>query len=135
MAAATFPTAVTRKSLWAGYALSGLAVLFLLMDSVVHILNVPQVAEASAQLGYPAGVFVPLGIIELVSVLLYVTPRTRVLGAILLTGYLGGAVAIHVRVANPLFSHILFPVYIGLMLWAGLYLRDERLRALFTSHR
>ena len=130
MQSATLAVPVPRTRLWAGHVISGLAVLFLLFDAVIHVMQIPPVVEASAQLGYPAGVFVPLGIVELVCLGLYVLPRTSVLGAILLTGYLGGAVAIHVRVGSPLFSHMLFPVYVGLMIWGGLYLRDERLRAL-----
>ena len=131
LAAATFSANASKRSLWASYVISGLAAFFLLFDAIIHVMNIPPVVEASAQLGYPAQVFIPLGIIELICVLLYIAPRTSVLGAVLLTGYLGGAIAIHVRVASPLFSHMLFPVYIGLMIWGGLYLRDERLRALF----
>jgi hypothetical protein len=131
MQSAALPLPVSRKGLWAGHVLSALAVLFLLFDGVIHIMQIPLVVESAAQLGYPAGVFVPLGIIELACVALYLFPRTSVLGAVLLTGYLGGAIAIHVRVASPLFSHTLFPVYVALLLWGGLYLRDERLRALF----
>ena len=81
-------------------------------------------------LGWPVSLAIPLGILLLSCLALYAIPRTAVLGAILLTGYLGGAVATHVRVADPLFSHVLFPVYVGAMLWGGLYLRDARLRAL-----
>jgi hypothetical protein len=130
MQSATLAVPIAKKGSWGGYVISGLAVLFLLFDAVIHVMQIAPVVEAAAQLGYPAGVFVPLGIIELVCLGLYVLPRTSVLGAILLTGYLGGAVAIHVRVGSPLFSHVLFPVYVGLMIWGGLYLRDERLRAL-----
>jgi len=86
--------------------------------------------EATVKLGYSATTIVPLGIVLLTCTVLYVIPRTSVLGAILLTGYLGGAVATHVRVGDPLFSHVLFPVYLGVMIWLGLYLRDNRLRAL-----
>jgi hypothetical protein len=131
MQSAALPLPVSKKGLWAGHVLTALAVLFLLFDGVIHLMQIPPVVESAAQLGYPAGVFVPLGIIELACVALYLFPRTSVLGAVLLTGYLGGAIAIHVRVASPLFSHTLFPVYVALLLWGGLYLRDERLRALF----
>jgi len=81
-------------------------------------------------LGYPAATIVPLGIVLLICTALYIVPRTTVLGAIFLTGYLGGAVASNVRIGNPLFTHVLFPVYVGVLLWLGLYLRDTRLRAL-----
>ena len=124
-----------KRARISGHLIGGFAALFLLFDAVIHVLQIPAVAEASAQLGYPAQVFVPLGIIELVCVALYLFPRTSSLGAVLLTGYLGGAIAIHVRVGSPLFSHTLFPVYVALMLWGGLYLRDERLRALFPFRR
>ena len=92
---------------------------------------IDPVAQAFKQLGYPVEIAVPLGIIELVCLIIYVIPRTSILGAVLLTGYLGGAVATQVRVSAPLFSTELFPIYIGVLLWGGLYLRDERVRTLF----
>jgi DoxX-like protein len=91
--------------------------------------------QGTTQLGYPGHLIRGIGIIELVCLALYVIPQTAVLGAILLTGYLGGAVATHVRVESPLFSHILFPVYVALLIWGGLYLRDDRLRALIPLRR
>lgn len=112
----------------AGQIVSALPILFLLFDSVVKFFNVPAVAEAQNQLGIPQNLTPAIAIVELACLLLYMIPRTSPLGAMLLTGYLGGAVAIHVRVGNPLFSHILFPVYVGVMLWAGLCLRNPRLR-------
>ena len=121
---------VSRKKLWAGRIMSGLVSLFLLLDAIGKLAKPAFVVEGTVQLGYPETVIVPLGIILLVSTLVYVIPRTSVLGAILLTGYLGGAVATHVRVGDPLFSHILFPVYLGVLLWGGLYLRDARVAAL-----
>lgn len=120
----------SRKAIWTGRALSGLAVLFLLFDAVVKLLGHPAAVEGTTRLGYPASVLFGLGVLQVVCLVLYLVPRTSVLGAILWTGYLGGAVATHVRVGNPLFSHILFPIYIGALLWAGLWLRDARLRAL-----
>lgn len=116
----------------AGWAISGLVILFLLMDGVMKLLALPIVLETTGQLGWPA---TPenarlLAVLLLVPTLLYALPRTAVLGAILLTGYLGGAVATHVRIGNPLFSHILFGVYLGIAMWAGLWLRDPRLRDL-----
>lgn len=110
--------------------MSAVPVLFLLMDGVMKLVKPKPVLRATVQLGYPESVIFGLGIVLLVCVILYVIPRTAVLGAILLTGYLGGAVATHVRVGDPLFSHILFPVYVAILVWGGLYLREERLRAL-----
>src|SRR3989442_9692998 len=123
--------AVSKKKLWTGRILSALGILFLLFDSVIHLIVIQPVVDAFKQLGYPVDVAVPLGIIELVCLIIYVIPRTSILGAVLLTGYLGGAVATQVRVSAPLFSTELFPIYIGVLIWGGLYLRDERLRALF----
>jgi hypothetical protein len=122
----------SNKTLWTGRILSGLVVLFLLVDAgfkLIKPLPAPAV-QAFGQLGYPIGLAAGIGILLLGCVALYLIPRTSVLGAILLTGYLGGAVASHVRVGDPWFSHALFPVYIGLLIWGGLYLRDQRLRAL-----
>jgi hypothetical protein len=110
--------------------MSALPVLFLLMDGVMKLMKPEFVVKATVQLGYPESVIFPLGIVVLICVVLYVIPRTAILGAILLTGYLGGAVATHVRVGDPLFSHALFPVYFAILVWGGLYLREERLHAL-----
>jgi hypothetical protein len=120
------------KALWAGRVLSGLAIAFFAMDGALKLANLPIVAETSAQLGWPAdaGTLYLLAALLLGSTLLYAIPRTAVLGAILLTGYLGGAVATHVRVGSPLFSHVLFGVYLGIFVWGGLWLREPRLRAL-----
>ena len=121
-------TAVSKKALWAGRIVSALPVLFLLMDGIMKLIKPAPVVDATVKLGYPATTIVPLGIVLLICTLLYVIPRTSVLGAILLTGYLGGAVATHIRVSDPLFTHVLFPVYLGVMIWLGLYLRDNLLR-------
>jgi hypothetical protein len=123
---------ISNKALVTGRILSGLVVLFLLVDAgfkLIRPLPAPAV-EAFGKLGYPVGLAGGIGILLLGCVALYLIPRTSVLGAILLTGYLGGAVASHVRVGDPWFSHALLPVYIGLLVWGGLYLRDQRLRAL-----
>lgn len=117
----------------AGIVLCGLVVLFLLMDAAMKLMQLPVVLEATAQIGWPVATIVPLGAILLLCTLLYAVPRTSVLGAILLTAYLGGAVATHWRLGNPLFSHVLFGAYLGLMAWAGLYLRNERLRKLLLA--
>ena len=121
---------MSNKSLvWAGRILSALPVLFLLLDGVMKVVKPAFVVDATVQLGYPESVIVGLGLVLVACTILYLIPRTAVLGAILLTGYLGGAVATHVRVGGPLFS-ILMPVILGAMLWGGLYLRDERVRSL-----
>jgi len=119
----------SKKGLWAGRVISALAVLFLLFDAVIKLMKAPAVLEAFRRLGYPENLAPGIGILLLACIAVYVIPRTSVLGAILLTGYLGGAVATHVRVRDPFFSHILFPVYMGVLIWGGLFLRDHRLRA------
>lgn len=126
---------VSRNQLWAGRIISALPTLFLLMDGVMKLFKPQFVVDATLQLGYKENVIVGLGIALTLSTILYAIPRTSVLGAILLTGYLGGAVVTHVRLSHPLFSHVLFPVYLGILIWGGLYLRDVRLRALipFTT--
>jgi hypothetical protein len=121
---------ISRKRLWAGQTMSAIAVLFLLIDSVIKLVVIAPVVESFAQLGYPVSFARGIGLLELVCIVVYVVPRTSVLGAILLTGYLGGAVATHVRVGSPLFTHILFPTYVGALIWGGLVLREDRLRAL-----
>lgn len=121
---------VSKGQLWAGRIASTLSVLFLLMDGVMKLVKPPFVVDATVQLGYPESVIFGLGIVLTLSTILYAIPQTSVFGAILLTGYLGGAVATHVRIGSPLFSHVLFPVYLGILIWGGLYLRDTRLRAL-----
>ena len=113
-----------------GLALSALAVLFLAVDASMKLMLLPAAVEGTTTLGYPAAVILPLGIVQAICLVLYVVPRTSVLGAVLWTGYLGGAIATHVRLDNPLFTHVLFPVYVALLLWGGLWLRDQRLRAL-----
>jgi hypothetical protein len=116
---------------WTGFVMSALVVLFLLMDAGMKLAAVQPVLEAGQQIGFPgASMARKLGALLLVCTLLYVWPRTSVLGAILVTAFLGGAVATHVRLGNPLFSHVLFGVYVGVLLWGGLLLRDPRLRAL-----
>lgn len=128
--AAALPVGSKRKY-WAGWGMSGLVIAFMLMDSTMKLLALPVVLESSGPLGFAgADMARGLGLVLLVCTLLYVAPRTAVLGAILLTGYLGGAVATHVRVGSPLFSHVLFGVYLGVLLWGGLYLRDANVRKL-----
>lgn len=124
------PVARVSRGVWAGRVLSGLAVAFLGLDAVAKLFAPQPVVEGTVRLGYGPEVIVPLGIVLLISVVVYAVPRTAALGAILLTGYLGGAVATHVRVGDPLLSHTLFPVYFGIVIWGGLFLRDARVRAL-----
>lgn len=119
----------------AGRILSSLVILFLLFDGVTKLMLIKPVTDAMPQLGYPVSLARPIGVIVLACLTLYVIPRTAVLGAILLTGFLGGAVATNLRIGNPLVSHVLAPVYVGLMVWGGLYLRDARLRALIPVRR
>ena len=135
--AGTAPTAPPAQKWmrWIGWGMSGLMVLFLLFDSVSKLLLERHVIEATTMIGYPVDVIRPLGLICLISTILYAIPRTAILGAILLTGYLGGAIASKVRIEDPLFSSVLFGVYFGLLVWGGLYLRDERLRALIPLRR
>jgi hypothetical protein len=128
-------TARTSASVRIGQVLSGLAVVFLLFDGIAKLLQVQPVIDATVELGYPRDSAFTLGVILLSCVVLSVIPRTSVLGTVLLTAYLGGAVATHVRIGNPLFSHVLFPTYLAAFLWAGLILRDPRLRVLLPIRR
>jgi|SRR6266566_3154820 len=124
-----------KGRLWAGRILSTLAILFMLFDASIHMMRPAPVVDAFAKLGLPLSFAVPLSIIEFVCVALYAIPRTSVLGAILLTGYLGGAVAIQARIGAPLLSSTLFPIYVAVFIWGGLYLRDERVRVLVPIRR
>jgi DoxX-like family len=128
------PAPVSSGTLWAGRIMSALPALFLLIDGVMKLVKPPVVVEKTVELGYPESIILGLGTVLLACTILYLIPRTSVLGAILLTGYLGGAVATHVRVGDPVFS-ILFPVIVGALLWGGLVLRDGRLRALLLLRR
>jgi hypothetical protein len=121
-----------RGAVRGGWALSGIAIAFFLMDGGLKLSNLPIVARTTAELGWPTniGTIYMLAALLLGSTLLYAIPRTAMLGAVLLTGYLGGAVATHVRVGSPLLTHVLFGVYLGLFVWGGLWLRDPRIRAL-----
>ena len=128
---ASFPQTpqISRARLWTGRVISILITLFMLFDCLGHFLKPAPVVQAFAQLGFPLRFSVPLAIVELACVALYVMPRTAILGAILLTGYLGGAIATQLRAGSPLFS-VAFPVILGALIWGGLFLRDERIRAL-----
>jgi DoxX-like family len=121
---------ISKRLVWTGRILSGLAVLFLVVDGVMKLLKPAVVVEATRQLGYPESKIVGIGVLLLVCTLLYVLPRTSILGAILLTGYMGGAVASQVRVGAGWFN-VAFAVMLGVLIWSGLWLRDLRVRTLF----
>jgi hypothetical protein len=133
MRPATQPAPVSKKTSWPGIIISALPALFLLLDGAMKLVKPATVIETTVGLGYSESVILPLGIVLLACTIVYLIPRTAVLGAILLTGYLGGAVATHVRLGNPLPTHSLFPVYMGALLWGGLFLRDERMREYLRS--
>ena len=116
---------ISKGRRWAGRIMAGIAALFLLMDGVVKVLRLAPAVEGTTQLGYPASAAVPIGIIELACLALYVIPRTSILGAVLLTGYLGGAVA----------THVLFPIYVAVLIWGALFLLDERARVALSPQR
>ena len=127
------PERASRWKVRTGIALSTIAVLFLLFDSTGKLLKVAPVVAGTEQLGYPESVIRTLGVILLLCVVTYVIPRFSIVGAVLLTGYLGGAIATHVRVGSPLLTHVLFPIYVAALIWGGLFLRDPRLPWLLIS--
>lgn len=127
--------AISSAALWTGRVLSGALIAFLVFDAAIKLVPLQVVIDTTAALGFPPDLARTLGVLTLVCTALYAWPRTAILGAILLTGYLGGAIAIHLRVGNPMFSHTMFGVYLGLMAWGGLYLRDPRLQALIPFRR
>ena len=123
---------MTSKAMrFTGYALTGAFTLFMLFDVGIKLMRHPMVEETMRQLGFPGGLGLPIGVIEAVCLVLYLMRRTAVLGAVLFMGIFGGGIATHLRHADPLFSHVLFGVYLGLFMWGGLWLRDPALRALF----
>lgn len=121
----------SKTRLYTGYTLTALVILFLLMDACMKFTTNRHVIEAQTQLGFPMRLTPGIGVLALICTALYALPLTSVLGALLLTGYLGGAIALHLRVDNPLFSHTLFPTYVALFVWGGLWLRSQNLRKLF----
>ena len=125
-------TARSPRTLWAGRILSGAAIVFLLFDAAIKLVPIAPVIESMTQLGYPstASFARGIGVLSLVCTVLYALPRTAVVGAVLLTGLLGGAVATHLRVGSPILTHVLFGVYLGVMIWGGILLRDARVLAL-----
>lgn len=120
----------SKGKLWGARIAMGIAVAFLIFDFVIKLAMIPAVSDSMNQLGWPVALARPIGVLELILLIVYLVPRTSIFGAILWTGYLGGAVATHWRLQNPLFSHILFPTYVGLLLWLGLWLRDHKLQGL-----
>lgn len=125
----------TKNRLRAGAGLAALAGLFLAFDTGIKVVRLAPAVESTMELGYPAEAVLWIGLIELVCLALYLMPRTAVAGAVLFTGFLGGAVATHVRMGNPLVSHTLFPMYVAAVMWGGLYLREPRLAALLPFRR
>jgi len=124
-------SALSKKQIITGRVLSGLAIAFLLFDGVMKFFMdklSPEVLEASASLQWPIEKMPLVGTILLLCMVLHLIPRTAIFGAVLLTGYLGGAIASHIRVSNPMFTHTLFPIYIAILIWLGLYLRDPRVK-------
>ena len=121
---------VSSKRLWAGRIISAVPVLFLIFDGVGKLINPAPVVASFVQLGYPDSLAPGIGILELACAAIYAIPRTSVLGAILLTGFLGGAIAAHLRVGDPVFTHLFFPIYVGVLVWGGIFLREDRLYAL-----
>lgn len=121
--------APNRKRLWAGRIITAVVALFLVVDATIKVMRIEAVIQAFEQIGWPTDLAFPIGVILLACVVVYLVPRTAVLGAVLLTGYLGGAVSAQLRIEAPLLGFTLFPVYVGVLVWLGLYLRDHALRA------
>ena len=132
---AALPAVASPRTRWAGRIVSGFAVLFLASDVAIKLVPNRMATEATVALGYQPHHVPILGVIGLACLVLYLIPRTAVLGAVLWTGYFGGAIASHLRLDNPLPSHTLFPIYVAALLWGGLYLRDSRVRALLGAAR
>ncbi|MBB6731538.1 DoxX family protein [Cohnella zeiphila] len=122
---------ISRGRLWTARFMSGIVVLFMLVDGIGKMIKPAQVVKSTIELGFAERLVTTIGILGLISTLFYAVPRTRFLGALLLTGYYGGAVAVQLRLDNPLFSNVLFPVYTAILVWGALWLRDERVRKLF----
>ncbi len=124
---------LSRGRRWTGLILTGVAGLFLVVDALAKVFELAPVVQGSAELGYPLSTMAPIGWALLASTILYLIPRTAFFGALLLTGYMGGAIATHVRVVHPLFSHTLFPIYVSVLFWAGLALRDRRIEGIIRQ--
>ena len=135
MISTTHSVAASAGAVWSARILTVIPILFLTFDTVIKLMRVDPVIDSFNQLGYPARLALAIGLLELVCLVLYIVPATSVLGAVLLTGYLGGAIATHVRVESPLLTHVMFPIYVALFLWGGLFLREPRLRMLIPARR
>jgi len=133
--ASNMPHTTRRSSavIWTGRVLSGLAVAFLIFDAGMKVLRLPMAVEGTVALGYHANSVFGIGVLQVVCLALYLIPRTSLVGAVLWTGYLGGAIATQVRVGNPLLTHVLFPIYVAALLWGGLYLRDSRVSVMLAA--
>jgi DoxX-like family len=125
--------AISKRARWGGRLLSGIPALFLAFDAAIKLADLEPVSESFLRLGMSPSLATTIGLIELACLAIYLLPRTAPLGAVLLTGFLGGAISLHVRLGDPLLSHVLFPSYLGALLWLGLYLRDPRLPALLRA--
>ena len=135
---ATVPSDVlgtSQWSRWVGRIMTALFVLFMVFDTSIKLMGLSIVDDTLSQLGYRAGLGLPIGVLELVLLVLYLVPRTAILGVVLFTGLFGGTIATHLRAGSPAFSHVLFGLYLGALAWGGLWLRDARLRALFPVRR
>ena len=131
---ATLPvTAPSTAKVWGGRTMGGIVILFMLMDSIFKFIVNEEVIKGTTDLGFQVHHLPIMGTLGLIATLLYIFPRTELLGALLLTGYWGGAIATHVRMDNPLFTHILFPVYLGILAWGALWIKSERLRKLILN--
>jgi hypothetical protein len=126
------PAARATRAQWTGRILSGLVVVFLAFDLALKLLQLPQAVEATAKMGFPDGTLPALGVVQLICLIAYLVPRTAILGAVLWTGYLGGAIATHLHTGGPLFNYV-FPFLVAALLWGGLWLRDRRLRGVFAA--
>jgi hypothetical protein len=119
----------SSRTRWAGRVLTGVAVLFLVFDTVIKLVGVKEAVEGTVQLGFAPHHLPIIGLIEVACLVVYLVPRTAPLGAVLWTGYFGGAIVTHFRLGNPLLTHVLFPIYVSILIWGSLYLRDPRVRA------
>jgi len=125
----------SKVRVWTGRIMAGIVILFMLMDSIFKFVANEAVIEGTTSLGYQLHHLPIMGTLGLLSIILYILPRTEVLGAILLTGYFGGAIATHVRLDNPLFTHVLFTVYLGILAWGALFLKNEKLRDVILGRK
>lgn len=125
----------SKTRLWVSWIMSGLVILFMLFDSIFKFIQPPEVVEGTLALGYAEHHIAIIGTLALIATILYAIPSTSIIGAVLLTAYFGGAIATHLRLDNPLFSHTLFPVYFAVLAWGGIWLRDDRLRSLMPLQR